>query len=340
VLPLLMVELYLLRARGLRVTLRDPVPWCILAVLVTHLVFALVGTPEYLSVVVPFATEAYTTPGQMLSNAGKILLGLQLGPVTLLLPLLAAAAFTSPRMGLARLLTVFAAAGALISALQGKGWDYHSVPALLATLLLMLVVLTGLIEGEVLADRSLAPRAGSMLAAFLLVPFFFLDGLRLLPFRDQLWFEDSDVHAWVELLNRTPGNQRALVVSAGMYPQYPALNYAGFQMTMPFMSLWALRGLYEECGEGQSGFRPLEAQSPEEEFVFRSVVEGFTRDDPQYLVIDRGDGLLDCGNQAFDYLAYFSRDVRFAREFRNYRPLTTLGKFAFYERAAAAIARP
>jgi hypothetical protein len=109
VLPLLLVELYLLRARGLRVTLRDPVPWCILAILLTHLVFALVATPEYLAVVVPFATEAYTTPGQMLSSAGKILLGLQLGPVTLLLPLLAAAAFTTPRMGLARLLTVFAA---------------------------------------------------------------------------------------------------------------------------------------------------------------------------------------------------------------------------------------
>jgi len=339
VLPLALVELYVLRARGLRAALRDPVPWLILGVLVSHLVLALVGTPEYLAVVVPFAAEAYTTPAQVLSNAGKILLGLELLPVTLLLPILGGIAFTR-RMPLARLLCLFAAACALVSAVQGKGWDYHSVPAMNATLLLILVTLTELAGQHAARLGELTPEDSKLLAACLLIPLLFLDGLRLAPLRDQITFSEGPVHAWLEVMNKTPGNQRALVLSAGMYPQFPAMNYADFRMTMPFMSLWALRGVYERCEGEAANFRAVEAQPEAERFVFRKVVDGFVAQRPQLVAVDRDDAVLDCDEQHFDYLRYFSRDARFAREFRNYRLAAKVGVFEFYERMTGAVARP
>jgi hypothetical protein len=340
VLPLVMVEVSLLWGRGWRSTLRDPVPWIIAGVLVSHLVLAVIGTPEYLEVVVPFAAEAYTTPAQALSRAGEILVGLELGPVTLLLPVLGAIAF-SGRVPLARLLWLFAAGSALVSALQGKGWDYHSVPALDATLLLIVVTLTELIEQHALSDVKLTREATMLLSAGLLVPFLFLDGLRLQPFRDQLAFSRSPVHDWLQLMSKDPGNQRALVLSAGMYPQFPAMNYADFQMTMPFLMMWHLRGLYEHCEPGDPNYRPLGDQSTHEAYAFQAVVDGFVKKQPQLLVVDHGDGLLDCKKKAFEYLTYFMRDARFAREFRHYRPLAKLAQFDFYERLdAVAVAPP
>ncbi|MFT3926893.1 MAG: hypothetical protein QM778_30385 [Myxococcales bacterium] len=339
VLPLVTVEVYALRARGLRVTLRDPVPWLIAGVLVVHLLLALIGTPEYIAVVIPFATEAYTTPAQMLSNTGKILVGLELAPVTFLLPILGGIAFIG-RMTLARLLCLFAAAAALVSALQGKGWDYHSVPALIATLLLVIVTLTDLVERHALASNTLTREATTLLAACLLIPFLFLDGLRLSPFRDQITFSESPVRKWLDVMTKTPGNQRALVLSAGMYPQFPSMNYADFRMTMPFMSLWALRGVYEQCETHEGGFRPVEAQPESERFVYQKVIEGFLEQKPQIVAVDRNDAVLDCEKKNFDYLRYFSRDVRFAREFRNYRPLAKIDVFDFYERMTGAVAHP
>jgi hypothetical protein len=115
------------------------------------------------------------------------------------------------------------------------------------------------------------------------------------------------------------------------------MNYADFEMAMPFLTMWPLRGLYEQCRPGEQGYRPLDRQSAPEKFVFTEVVEGFVEEKPELLVVDKGDDVVDCSGKAFEYLPYFMRDVRFAREFRNYRPLASLGQFTFYERMARAV---
>lgn len=336
-LPLTLVELYVLFARGLKATLRDPVPWTILGVQAAHLAFALLVTPEYLDVVVPFAVETYTKPAQMVSQALHISLGPQLGPVMALLPILAAVAVPA-RLALLRLLALFIAGAAAVAALQGKGWDYHSLPAVGATLLGTGLVVAHAVErfappGALDRERALA------LSSALLLPFLLIDGLRLTPFRDQLAYDESAVDAWVDLMEREAGNHRVLVLSAGMYPQFPAINYAGFKMTMPFMTMWPLRGLYEACKPGETGYRPLGEQPSQEAYTFEEVVDGLVEEQPEIVVIDKGDAMLDCSKKPFDYLPYFMRDARFAREFSaHYRPLKTLDHFVFYERYAHAAA--
>jgi hypothetical protein len=333
-LPLTLVELYLLVARGLRDTLRDPVPWTILGVQFAHVLFAVLVTPEYIEVVIPFASEAYTSPQQMISHAVQILFGLELGPVMVLLPILASVAVMS-RLTLARLLTLFVLGGATISALQGKGWDYHSLPAVESTLLLTGLVIAHLVERHV-PSVSLSREHALALSTALVLPFILLDALRLSPFRDQLQYSQGPVDDWVDVMEKEAGNHRVLVLSAGMYPQFPAINYADFKMAMPFMTMWPLRGLYETCAPGEQGYRPLGKQPEQEAYMFEEVVDGLVEEQPEIVVVDKNDAMFDCSKKQFDYLPYFMRDGRFAREFRNYRPLKTVDHFVFYERYAQA----
>jgi hypothetical protein len=337
-LPLTLVELYLLVNRGWKESVRDLVPWTILAVQVAHLLFAVLVTPEYLEVIVPFASEVYTTPASMVSRALEILFGPDLGPVLVLLPLLGSVAVMA-RLTLARLLALFALGSATIAALQGKGWDYHALPAIEATLLLTGVVIAHLVERHV-AGLSASRDSALGLSTVLLLPFLLLDGLRLAPFRDQVQYSKGPVDDWVDVMEQEPGNHRVLLLSAGMYPQFPAINYADFEIATPFMTLWPLMGSYEACAPGEKGYRPLGKQSEEEAYVFEEVVEGLVEERPEIVVVDEADGMRDCSKQPFEYLDYFMRDGRFAREFQNYRPLKTVDHFVFYERHAAVAPAP
>jgi len=159
----------------------------------------------------------------------------------------------------------------------------------------------------------------------------------LTPFKDQLEYEASAVGAWVDVMQREQSNNRVLVLSAGMYPQFPAINYAHAKMTTPFMTLWPLWGLYETCKPGETGYRPLDKQPSYEAYVFDEVVDGLVKEQPEIVVIDKSAAMLDCSKRPFEYLPYFMRDPRFARELsEHYRPLKTLDHFVFYERYAEA----
>jgi hypothetical protein len=336
-LPLVAIELFLLLSRGYRATLRDPVPWTIGAVLVGHAVFALVVTPEYLSTIVPLAASIYASPHDTVSLAVRVLFGPQLAPVCVLLPVFAAVA-VARRMPLGRVLALFVAGAALEAALQGKGWDYHALPARSAMLLLSVVVVIPLLERYLQARGvSMAGERPRLVAACAIVPFLLFDGLRLPPFQDQVEFEHGAVHDWVELMEQERRNERALVLSAGMYPQFPAMNYADFKMAMPFLTMWPLHGLYSQCTPGEQGYRPLDRQPAQEAYFFGEVVEGFVEEKPDILVIDKAAGMDDCSGKPFEYLSYFSRDPRFARAFRDYRPLTTIGQYVFYERTSSVL---
>jgi len=332
-LPLLLVELGLLFDRGLRATLSDPVPWTIAGVLGAHGLIALLATPEYLSVIVPLAASIYASPDAALAHIGEVLIGPHLVPVVALLPILAVIAFAS-RMPLLRSLCLFVAGAAAEAALQGKGWDYHTVPAQQGTLLLVVATLTQLLDRQVTAPSSESAR---LIAAAMVLPFLLLDGLRVQPLREQLKFGGGEVHAWVDLMEREGANERALVLSPGMYPQFPAMNYADFKMAMPFLTLWPLDGLYDHCDKGERGYRALDALPPDEAFFFREVVAGFVDEKPDILVVDQYAAVHDCSGKPFEYLPYFMRDPRFARAFRDYRPLTKVGQYAFYERISAPL---
>lgn len=329
-LPFVFVELSLLVARGPKNVLRDFVPWLIGGVQVAHLLFAVLVTPEYLTVIVPLSAEVYADPDHLMARALAILWGVELAPIVMILPLLATASYQA-RLLFGLPLTAFVSGAIVMSALQGKGWDYHSLPAVQATLLFMGIFLAHLVQ-RISRAVVRSPGVSMTLSVALIFPFLFLDALRLAPFRDQLRYPDGPVDDWVEVLEREAGNRRILVLSAGIYPQFPAINYARFQMATPLLTLWPLHDLYESCAPGETGFRALGKQPRPEAYVFEEVVEGLTEEQPEVVVVDEKDIFFDCSRQKFEYLRYFQRDPRFLQEFQNYRPLKTIDRFVFYER--------
>jgi hypothetical protein len=331
VLPVVLVELFLLRRRGLKRTFTDPAPWLLLGVFVASVIFAALVTPEYFTVLLPMASETYAKPGATIKHGFDILLGQNLGPVAVVLVPLAIATLAWSESALARAVLAFTLGGAASAMIQGKGFDYHVVPAASGTSLLALLLIVEVVErnGTVLFRRMEVAR---LLLALLILPLLMQEALRQRPLNDQLAFRTSQAGRWLDMVARIGGNGRTLVLSGGMYPQFPAINYAGLQMTMPFLTMWPLTDFYDTCEPGKPRYRPMEEQTFGERFFFQTVVDGFVEDRPTTLVIDSTTGIPVCNGEPFDYLTYFLRDPRFATAFRDYRPVGTLGQYAFYKR--------
>ena len=69
---------------------------------------------------------------------------------------------------------------------------------------------------------------------------------------NQITWHRSDAYALSRILWDVAPGARVLVLSPGIAPIYPALNYARARMTLRAMSVWLLEGAYLECPAGGS----------------------------------------------------------------------------------------
>ncbi|HEX6957235.1 MAG TPA: hypothetical protein VF194_04550 [Ferrovibrio sp.] len=324
-----LVELYVLSQCGLRRSLADPAPWSVLAVCIAHALFAIIVTPEYFTIVWPIATGFYSE----VSNWSSIDLALSanLGPPTFILPLLGIAAFFAVRSDMARVMFL-AGIGGLISAYaQHKGWPYHALPSQAYTLLL-----TGVIVAHVM-DHVVWPRRGDsrpakLFAAALMMLVFYQQVLHNRPFDNQLDYRGSVLERLLHIVQQETRNDRILILSPGIYPIFPLINYANLHLTMRFESMWLIQGAYAECRELAPLYNPPEAMSPAEAFVFRTVAEDFYKKKPSLLIIDNVPGIPRCQGDEFSYLDYFSRNPLFAKRFEDYEKIMDYDRYTIYRR--------
>lgn len=325
----LLVELYVLSQRGLRRSAVDPAPWSILGVCIAHALFAVIVTPEYFTVVWPIATAFYSE----VSNWSMIDLALSanLGPPTAVLPLLGLAAFFAIRSHLARVIFM-AGVGGLISAYaQHKGWPYHALPAQAFTLLLAGVIIAHVMDHVVWPKRGDA-RPARLFAAALMILVFYQEGLHSRPFFKQLDYQGSELQRLMQIVKQEARNKRILILSPGIYPHFPMLNYLNMRMTMPFESMWLLQGAYAECRDLAPLYNPPDNMSPAEAFVFRRVPEDFNRMKPSLLIVDNVPGIPRCQGETFDYLEYFSRNPLFAKRLEDYDKIMDFERYTIYRR--------
>lgn len=324
-----LVELYILWQIGLRRTLSDPTPWAVLAVCIAHALFAIIVTPEYFTVALPLAYSFYSEVSQ--NSILDLALGANLGPPTLVLPLLGIAAFLAVQSHLARVIFL-AGFGALISAYaQGKGWPYHALPAQALTLLLAGVIIAYVMDHVVWPKRG-DTRPAKLFAAALMLLVFYQEGLHSRPFFKQLDYRDSDLRRLLHIVKQETRNDRILVLSPGIYPHFPLINYAKLKMTMRFESMWLLQGAYAECQDLAPLYNPPEAMSPAEAFVFRTVAEDFYKKKPSLLIVDNVPGMPRCQDEAFSYLDYFSRNPLFAKRLEDYDKILDFERYSIYRR--------
>ncbi|WP_300297777.1 hypothetical protein [Ferrovibrio sp.] len=325
----LFVELYVASQLTLRRSLADPAPWSVFAVCVAHALFAIIVTPEYFTVALPLARSFYSEVSQ--NSIFDLILSANLGPPTAILPLLAVAAFLAMRSHLARVICLAGIGGLLSGYAQGKGWSYHALPAQAFTLLLAGVIIAHVMDHVVWPKRG-DNRPAKLFAAALMLLIFYQEGLHSRPFSKQLEYGDSDLRRLMHAVKQEKRNDRILVLSPGIYPHFPMLNYLNMRMTMRFESMWMVQGAYAGCQELAPLYNPPEAMSAAEGFVFRSVAEDFYKKKPSLLVIDNVAGIPRCQGDTFDYLEYFSRNPLFAKRFEDYEKALDLGRYTIYRR--------
>jgi hypothetical protein len=324
------VEAYLLLHRGWQRTLRDPVPWIIAAVAALHALFLLLATPGYLTNVLPIIWESYTSLGEVTWK--QVLFGPVLGPSLLALLALGLLAIFLVRTVAARVIVAYGLGAAIAAAMQAKGWPYHVLPGLSATILLAAVTISQMIDRYLPIDREAHRLPVAGISATFLILFYFLAALFAPPFQKQRQFEDSISGVLLHIVSQNAPNKRILVLSPGIYPYYPLVNYSGMRMTMRFQTMWVLQGIYADCEEYPTLYNAPEDMSDPERFVFDSVSDDFARQQPDLVIVDRVPGMPRCQGRVFDYLEYFMRNPKFAQAFERYTHFMDVDRYTIYKR--------
>lgn len=326
----LAVETYLLLRRGWRPTFTDLMPWIVGGVAVAHLAYILLATPEYLGIVLPALAESYAHLGE--TTWRDVLLGPVLGPTLLALLAFGGLAIFLSKTIAARVIVAYAIGAAFAAAAQAKGWPYHVLPALSAAILMAAVTLSQMVDRYLPLDRAAHRLPVAAIGATFVILLFYQAALFAPPFRKQLQFEDSIAGVLLHVIQQNAPNRRILVLSPGIYPHYPLVNYAGLRMTMRFQTMWVLQGIYADCEEYPTLYNAPEDMSEIEKFVFDGVSADFARQPPDLVIVDRVAGMPRCQGRTFDYLEYFQRNPTFQRGFERYGKFMDVERYTIYKR--------
>jgi hypothetical protein len=314
---------------AIRDSLSDPVPWTLAAVWVAYLVGIKLLFPEFLGVVVPLVWDFYLDQGGL--SALQVLLVPRLATaLCLLVPLLLLTLRQRrrPTAALARM-SAAAAIGALASAMvQHKGWTYHVVPVELMALALATVLAARWLDAGGAERLPGGARAATALLACVFALYCVEAGEA--PW-NEIGYDRSDAAHLTDLLRAEAADERVLVLSPGIAPIYPALNYSHGHMTLRTMNMWLLEGAYQTCLPDGKRYREVWEMGRPEFFVYRTVAEDFARAPPAAVVVDRNPGIPWCGEE-FDFIAYFSRHQLFAEVWSHYQPAGEWGRYRVFTR--------
>lgn len=324
------VELYLLLRRGWRPTFADPIPWSIGLVAVAHLVSMYTIFADYGFVVMPLAIEAYTPVGD--ASWRDVLTSNVLGPTLIALVIFGLIAIVFTQTISARVLVMFGIGAALSAVAQAKGWPYHVLPALSVAIMLAALTVSQTVDRYLPISRGGHHLPVSVISATLMVLLYFQAALYTPPFYKQRQYEDSIGGRLAHVIEQNAPHRTFLVLSPGIYPLWPMINYVEGRMTMRFLSLWVLQGIYATCDDFPALYNPPDTMGDPEKFVFDAVSEDFAREHPDLLIVDRIAGIPRCQGKEFDYLEYFLQNRVFADAFEDYEHLMDFDRYIIYRR--------
>lgn len=324
-----LVEAYVVLRRGLRGALADPVPWAMAFVFLLYGAFMLLVTPRYLDFIVPMIIGQYVGLGDL----GPIgtLLKTPLGASTVMLAVLAVVARVV-RNPIATPIVLAALAGVVITLVQGKGWPYHRLPLESFVLVLGAILLDQAFDAFGPAAAHRRRHAIAALVASVVIGCYYTSGLLRETFLRQGTFAQSQAGQLLERYGAEAARGPVLILSPGIYPHYPFLNYAGSPMAMRFMSLWPIQGAYSRCTDDGRLYRLPAQMGRTEAYAYQAVIEDFVRNKPHLVIVDKQPGIRICHGQGFDFLDYFSRDPVFAAHWRPYRLLEEFDRYRIFVR--------
>jgi hypothetical protein len=324
------VELYLLVRRGWRTVLHDPLPWAIGAVAFAHFVLMFTVFSTYGRFVMPLAVEAYEPIG----DAGwwQILTGNVMAPTLIALLIFGAFAIFLTRTLAARVLVAYGVGAALSAIAQAKGWPYHLLPTLSVAILLATFTISQTVDRYLPISRSSHRLPVAVISATLIVLLYFQAALYAPPFYKQRQYEDSIGGILRHVVEKNAPHRTIMTLSPGIYPFWPMINYAHAHMTMRFLTMWVLQGVYATCEDFPALYNAPDTMSDSEKFVFDAVSEDFARGKPDLLIVDQVAGIPRCQGKVFDYLEYFQQNPVFADAFAHYEFLMDLDRYKIFRK--------
>ena len=319
-------------SQALRITLHDPVPWVMATLWLAYLASVPVLFADYTGVVLPLVWDFYVGLGGL--TAWQVLAVPRMATAVLLfLPGLwfafrvAQARLDAPGGALPRLFAMAGLGAAAAAMAQHKGWSYHIVP-----LEMFAWGLAGLITARWLDRSQAVPPGGGIRAAGVLAA---LCALYMISNGEAPWkqldYLGSEVDGVTQLMERDAAGERVLVMSPGIYPIYPAVNYASVVVTLRTMNMWLLQAAYERCLPDGRRYRDVWEMGRAEFFVYRTVAEDFARTPPAAVVVDLRPGIPWCGEE-FSFISYFSRHPLFAEVWSHYRLTGQWDRYRVYTR--------
>jgi len=308
------------RARGWRIRSES------IAVLSVHAAYVLlVGVvhPEYFSMIQNLAPlyRRFSADTYRFLFIGYFTL-----PLLLALVAGTASKAEPPDRDLASVFLWVGCAGFLVALIQGKGWRYHSLPMIIATVIAWGALFehsARVLAGRVGSDR---PRA------------FFVFGLLLIC----AWRLQADVSYSLSLAETQRARNRQfqedvaryspdsiLVLGDVVSDAFPLTNSVGASSTPPFSSMWWLRVLY---GTSELPRVPLTEghELSIEHQLRRILVDYFVTSHPDLVLVDTLKHAR-FGGQRFPYIDYFSKDPAFARAWRGYVRVGTTAHFTVWQ---------
>ena len=334
VLPWLAVEsVVFLRTRSWRSLLRSEA----IIVAVGQVVFAalvLLVTPEYLTRTIPLAQLTYNVHNQtwlaLLSYWTVISLELALVASALALVLLRG------RIARALVESLLAAGIGFLACfvLQGKGYGYHLVPALVFAPLALGVASYYALQAARSGAESPPTRrmAQSLSIACLcvatMVGLFVAREVTTIQRVLRAGFYEGVVSELTERVRAAGSGVPVYFLSISVAPAFPVVNFSDASYPYHFNSLWPLPAFYLD--PAQTSYRSPESQGPEERAEFEIVVNDLLANPPRFLVVDRTGGLR-LGDQPFDYLSYYGGSEKFAALFSRYHSTAKVGDFEVFE---------
>jgi hypothetical protein len=306
----------------------DPIPWSIGLVTVAHIASMYTIFSDYGRFVLPLTVEAYAPIGD--EGWRGVLTSNVLAPTLIALVIFGVIAVVFTKTISARVLVVFGIGAAISAIAQAKGWPYHVLPALSAVILLAALTVSQTVDRYLPISRSGHHLPVAVISATLMVLLYFQAALYTPPFYKQRQFEDSIGGRLQHIIEQNAPHRTLLALSPGIYPLWPLLNYIGGRMTMRFLSMWVLQGVYATCDDFPALYNPPDTMGDSEKFVFDSVSEDFAREQPDLVIVDRVPGIPRCQGKEFDYLEYFMQNRVFADAFEGYEHLMDFDRYRIY----------
>lgn len=215
--------------------------------------------------------------------------------------------------------------------LQHKGWPNHFYPGLVTSLFMLSIVLVRVIEQY----KFLFLRSWKGVRLYVWV---FITCLAIMTgivsIRKYIMYEHSVLPELIPLVKTHAAGKPIFFFSTTLNPATILIPYSKAIHCYRLWSLWYLPTYYRyENHEGNKvKYHQLHEMDKIERMLFDVAIDDLIANPPMLLIVDQTKYLFCLGDIGFDFLEYFSMDVRFSNLLRQYSKLVKIGDYQLYKR--------